>query len=79
MDAVPAPRDYEAKVEKFRQIRSELAAYIEAVSAPLGQTGLKVYDVFGKSITTKDILEGAPRMLRTPQIPDVEKFDSVCG
>lgn len=71
----PAPRDYEAKVEKFRQARSELAAYIKAISAAFGQTGFTVYDVLGKSIATSDLLEKVPRSLQRPQVKDVERLD----
>lgn len=75
MRAAEVPRDYGAKVEKFRQARSELAAYIEAISAAFGQTGFTIYDVLGKSIATNGLLENAPRSLQSAQIKDLEKLD----
>jgi len=77
IESTGAPRDYENRLEKFRHTRSELAGYIEAISAQFGKSGLKVYDVLGKGIATNDVLKGAPRKLQTPSMPDVESLTSV--
>lgn len=73
VDAVPG--DHGALVARFRQTRSELAAYIDAISAPLGRTGFTVYDVLGASIATHGLLENAPRPLQTPRISEIDKLD----
>ncbi|PIQ96863.1 MAG: hypothetical protein COV67_07260, partial [Nitrospinae bacterium CG11_big_fil_rev_8_21_14_0_20_56_8] len=78
MSAAPTPRDYETRIERFRQIRSELAAYIDTISASFGQTGLTVHDVLGKSIATNDVLKDAPQRLQSPPcIADVETYDQL--
>ena len=75
MDAGSAPREFEATVQGFRQTRSELAAYIETITAPFGKTGLTVHDVLGKSIATSGVLDEAPRPLHSPQIAQPEQVD----
>jgi very-short-patch-repair endonuclease len=77
MGSTTAPRDYDNRIEKFRQTRSELATYVEAIAKPFGRTGLKVYDVLGKSIATNDVLAHAPRSLQTPSIANVEAMTAV--
>lgn len=67
--------DYQAKIEKFKQTRSELAAYIDAISAQFGRTGFTVYDIIGKSIATDKVLLGKPKALHCPEIHDVEGYD----
>lgn len=66
--------DYEAKIARFRQTRSELAAYIDAISSEIGRTGFTVYDVLGKSIATNHVLLGKARTLQNPEIGDVEGY-----
>lgn len=68
--------DHDAKNKKYKQTRSELAAYIDAISTQFGHTGFKVFDILGKSIATNNILLGKPKALQNPEIPDVEGFDS---
>jgi len=75
MDAGQEPRDYDAKVARYRQVRSELAAYIGAVSSPFGQSGLTAYDILGKCISGNSLLADAPRELQSPTIGDVERWD----
>lgn len=77
MESTGAPRDYADRLDKFRQTRSELAKYIDVISRPFGSTGLKVYDVLGKGISTNDVLKDAPRKLQTPSIPNVETLTAV--
>lgn len=77
MEPTGAPRDYEDRLEKFRQTRSELANYVEVISRPFGSTGLKVYDVLGKGIATNDVLKDAPRKLQTSSILNVEAMTAV--
>src|SRR5690606_23135180 len=43
MEPTGAPRDYEDRLEKFRHTRTELAKYVDVISRPFGNTGLKVY------------------------------------
>ena len=49
MDPGREPRDFDAKVTKYKEVRSELAAYISIVSAAFGRTGLTVFDVLGNA------------------------------
>ncbi len=77
MESTRAPRDYEDRLEKFRQTRTELANYVEVISRPFGSTGLKVYDVLGKGIATNDVLKEASRKLQTPTVPNVEALTAV--
>ena len=67
--------DYDSKIERFKQTRSDLAAYIAAISAPFGRAGFTVHDIIWKSIATNQVLFGMPRTLRIPEIHDVEDFD----
>ena len=62
--------EYDAKIEKFRQVRSELATYIDAISAQIGHTGFTVFDILGKCIATNDVLLGKPKALLSPDIHD---------
>ncbi|MFB3041173.1 MAG: hypothetical protein ACE1ZS_05105, partial [Candidatus Poribacteria bacterium] len=68
--------DHDAKIEKYKQTRSELAAYIDAISTQFRHTGFKVFDILGKSIATNNVLLGKPKALLNPEIHDVEEFDS---
>lgn len=77
MEASGAARDYEDRIQKFRNTRAELANYVEVISRPFGNTGLKVYDVLGKGIATNDVLKDAPRKLQTPSVPNVEGLTAV--
>lgn len=74
---IVAPRDYENRLEKFRQTRAELAGYVEAISSLFGRTGLKIYDVLGKGIATNEALKDAPRRLQTPSVAGVENLSTV--
>lgn len=77
IEGVGAPRDYDNRLEKFRETRAELAGYVEAISAPFGRTGLKVHDILGRSIASNDVLNSAPRNLQTPSISNVEDITLV--
>jgi hypothetical protein len=66
------PRDYDSRLDKFREVRREIGEYIEAISSQFGKTGLKVYDILGKGIATNEVLQSAPRKLQTPSFPNVE-------
>ncbi|WMT87483.1 DUF3320 domain-containing protein [Pelagibacterium sp. 26DY04] len=77
MEPVAPPRDYQNRIERFRHTRSELAAYIEAISAPFGNTGRTVHDVLGKGIATSHRLDGLPREFRDPQIAGLEELSPV--
>ena len=68
-------RDYDAKIAKFREARSELAAYIDVVAQLFGKTGFSVYEILGKSIATNHILLNLPRSIQTPEIGKIEDFD----
>ncbi len=77
LDARPGRNDpsLEMKRIRFNDVRNELKAYIEVVSAPFRDTGFSVYDILGKSIATGDFLEGLPRSIQSPTGPEIER----CG
>ena len=70
-----SPQEYEAKVNKFRQVRDELAAYINIISSAFGSTGLKIYDILGKNILNNDLLTSLPQSLTDTPIQEIESFD----
>jgi very-short-patch-repair endonuclease len=75
MNAGPPVRDFDARIARYRRIRSELATYIDVVSSPFGQTGYKIYDILGKSIATNELMDSLPRPLQTPQrLENVERL-----
>ena len=61
-DSVPSER-----IKKYKKTRTELAAYIDAISAQVGHTGIKVFDILGKSIATNKVLLGKPKALLNPE------------
>ena len=71
------PRDYDSRLDKFREVRAEIGDYIEAISSQFGRTGLKVYDILGKGIATNEVLQKAPRPLQSPSLPNVETMHVV--
>ena len=60
MQSGPAVRDYEAKLKEYRQIRQELAKYIDLMSRPFAESGLTIHEIIGKSIATNSSLAGVP-------------------
>lgn len=75
MNPGAAPKDYDARIKRYRQLRAELAAYIDVIAAPFGETGFTVYDILGRCVATNAALETAPRELQSPRITNVERFD----
>ena len=76
MEVGRVSRDYDLKIEKYKKTRSELAAYVGAISAPVGHTGFKVFDILSKSIATNNALIGKPKALLSPEIHDIEGYDN---
>lgn len=70
-----AHADYDSRIAQFKAIRSELSAYIDVISSPFGETGLKVYDVLGKAMWSNDTLKGKPDIFNRPPIADARTFD----
>ena len=70
-----SPQEYEAKLNKFKQIRDELAAYISIISSTFGNTNLKIYDIIGRNILNCDLLASLPQRLIETQIQEIESFD----
>ena len=77
LGSTSAPRDYQNRLEKFRQTRAELAGYIQVISQQFGNTGLKIYDVLGKCIATREPLKEAPKKLQAPSVPNIETMNAV--
>lgn len=67
--------DYDSRIAQFKAIRSELSAYIDVISSPFGETGLKVYDVLGKAMWSNDTLKGKPDIFNRPPIANASTFD----
>lgn len=55
-----AVRDYDEKLEEFRQVRHQLAIYIDLITRQFAESGLTVHDILGKSIVTNSRLSGLP-------------------
>ncbi|MEZ5896740.1 MAG: DUF4011 domain-containing protein [Parvularculaceae bacterium] len=70
-----ANADYDSRIAQFKAIRSELSAYIDIISSPYGETGLKVYDVLGKAMWSNDALKEKPDIFNRPPIADASTFD----
>ena len=75
MTATQSAKHYDRKVEVFKQIRSDLAAYIDVISIHFGQTGFTIHDIIGKSIATNHMLLGKPKPLLSPELHDVVTYD----
>src|SRR5262249_19564151 len=50
MDSGPPVRHLDERIAQYRKIRSEIGAYVDAVSSSFADTGYKVYDILGKFI-----------------------------
>ena len=74
---IPAPiRDYDTKIQQFKNIRADLAIYIDIISGIFGKTGLTLYEIIGKSIASSHVLINAPKRLQSLQITEIENFDA---
>jgi len=71
LDMRPAtlPTSYEKKISEFRNARDETAQYIKILTTIFKDTGMTVYDIIGKSISTSSYLDGLPKELQTKQFP----------
>ena len=74
MDAHRTADEYEARLNQFRNLRSELAEYTQALSQNFGNSGRTVHDILGKDIATREILNGLPRDIQNVKIDGVEQF-----
>lgn len=74
MAATQSPKNYDSKVQKFKQARSELAAYIDAISGIFKETGFTIHDIIWKSIATNEVLDGQPKALNS-EFQDVSAYD----
>jgi transcription elongation GreA/GreB family factor len=76
MEPGSSSRQLGQRIAHYRQIRSEIAAYVEAVSSTFAETGFKIYDILGKFIATNDLLNAAPKPLHTPKIPNLDRLSA---
>jgi very-short-patch-repair endonuclease len=60
MRSGPAVRDYDAKLDEYRQIRQQIAKYIDLMARPFEESGLTIREILGKSIATNPNLAGLP-------------------
>ena len=74
MEAAFNPREIERRIENFREYRSELGAYVEAISRPFGEAGLTVHDILWKSISTQHVLAALPVEIQRIEIENTEMF-----
>jgi hypothetical protein len=73
-----AIRDYERQIDDYREIRSQLAEYIDLLTLPFGSSGMNVHEILGKSIATSPLLEGIPAsVIAEADIP--ERFLTAAG
>lgn len=73
IDVAPAPRDYDAKLARFRETRAQIKDYIDVVSQKVGKTGLTVYEVLGKSLVTGAALDSCPESLQSADLRDIAR------
>ena len=74
MDAHESAYEYEARLNQFKKLRSELAEYTQALSQKFGNSGLTVHGILGTYIATQEVLNGLPRDLQKVEIDEVEQF-----
>ena len=71
LEMAPAtqPRYYEKQVSDFRNARDETAQYINILTTVFQDTGMTVYEIIGKTISTASALDVLPKELQTIQFP----------
>ena len=69
------PREIEQMRSGFRIARGDLARYIEILVAKYGRSGWTVHEVLGRSMKTSHALDGAPKKLAAPDVPNVAYLD----
>ena len=74
MDAHETAHEYEARLNQFQKLRTELAEYTQALSQKFGNSGLTVHDILGKYIATQEVLNDLPRDIQKVEIDGVEQF-----
>ena len=74
MEEVLKPREYETKIESFKEHRAELTEYVDVISQPFGEAGLTVHDILWKSISTQHTLAALPIEIQRIDIENVELF-----
>lgn len=63
------PTSYEKKISEFKNARNEIAQYIKLLTTIFKDTGMTVYDIIGKSISTSSSLDGLPKELQIKHFP----------
>lgn len=75
MPRLAPPRDYEAKINAFRKVRDELAAYLKVIASFFGNTGVTVYAILGKNIANHALLHSLPTSLVNTPIHNTEAYN----
>jgi hypothetical protein len=70
------PIELDGKVKEFRQIRSEMAEYLELMGRPYGNNTLTFYKVLGKATRLKNLHEKVPEKLKAFTMP-LTKLESI--
>ncbi|MCA8909800.1 MAG: hypothetical protein KDA64_18210, partial [Rhodospirillaceae bacterium] len=69
------PRDYEQSIARFRDVREELARYIELIQQTYAGSGWTVHQVLGRAIRTSPFLDGRSSDFQFPAVPEIETYD----
>ena len=69
--APPQPvRDYEQQIREFREVRSQLASYIDLLKSPFDSSGLTVQEILNGDLARAPRLDGVPpRVLEECALP----------
>lgn len=68
------PAELDEKIERFQNIRSDIAAYVDVIGAQFGETGLTVFDVLGRQILLREELSKLPEELLRHNWPTGERI-----
>ncbi|MDR2301666.1 MAG: DUF4011 domain-containing protein [Deltaproteobacteria bacterium] len=71
----PPPPDFAPLNDQLNEARHKLNAYISLISEPFGSAGLSIRDVLGRFRATAEVLNGAPRALDNPSVPELLTLD----
>lgn len=70
------PVELDEKIKEFRQIRAEMAEYLDLMGRPYGNNNLTLYKVLGKATKLKNLYEKVPEKLKAFIIP-LTKLESI--
>jgi len=64
-----SPRELEELKKTFDRTRNELASYIQVLASVFGGSGYKVYQILGRAISLRDVIDSSPEDLQNYSVP----------